>query len=239
MIYNFKKFLENNNNKIVEGTLPFFPGFYETEFSDFEKIEFDLIEIYNNENKTNYTYDDFDWDYDNVLKEVANLCYDAIKPQLMKLSFILDMKFVDVYSPKYYNYSTDQINIDYTIDYNKMKKYFLGDSTLEDIENRDFDDNFDYMYDYIDECIKSEYTSRPGFTSYYSNDIIEWLKDLLNEDLSDTQITSLIEYATIYEYENNIDGDNDNDNDYIYNSESLFNSIVEDFNTLIPEMKKN
>ena len=232
-IKKFKMFLEGKeNNKKIEGTLPFFPGFYNTQFGEFERQENDMIEYYNEENSTNYTYDDFDWSYSEVFNEVARLCFDTIEPMLLKLPFVEKMTYDGSYSPKQYNYRNDAINVTYGIDYDAMKKYFLEDSTLEEIEEYSFDDDLEYKVDYINGCIKSEYTSGPGFTSHYSNDVSVWLKGLFTGDLEDTQLNSLIEYASLFEDEM------EEKEVMVYDGESLFDVIDEEFNTLQPKMEK-
>jgi hypothetical protein len=235
MIHNFGKFLENKENKelrTIEGTLPYFTGFYNTPFGEFDSQEMDNIETYNDENDTNLSFDDFEWEYQDALNDVAKLCFDTLEPLIIKLPFVEKVTYVDLYSPKEYNYRNDQINVDYLVDYDKMIKYFIGNLTLSDIENYDYDEDAEYKNEFIDNCIKSDYTSRPGFTSYYSNDIQEWLKDLLKDNLSDTQITSLIEYALYYENEIS----EDYNDDVIHDDDSLFNAISEEFALIYPKM---
>jgi hypothetical protein len=232
-IKKFKMFLEGKENiEKIEGVLPFFPGFQNTIFGDTESQEYNMIENYNDNNSINYTYDDFDWDYKEFFKDVAKLCFNVLEPIILKLPFVEKMVYADIYNPKYYNYSNDMINVDYNINIHEMKKYFLNDSTLEDIENYNFDKDLEYKLEFLENCIKSDYTSRSGFISHYSNDITIWLKDILKNELEETQISSLIEYAILFEIDiSGIDLQNE-----IYNSESLYNSIADEFNGLQPIM---
>jgi len=64
----------------------------------------------------------------------------------------LDMKFESIDSPKQYNYTTDRLFVDVPLE-QLIKLYNRTDQTT------------------LAEMIKERHTSRPGFDSYYENDI--------------------------------------------------------------------
>lgn len=76
--------------------------------------------------------------------------------------FEIKIKYQDYYSPKYYNYSNDSINVSIELDTTELRKYIL--------EN----------YNYFAKRIKEEYTSCSGFISSYFNNIEEWATDTNN-----------------------------------------------------------
>ncbi len=66
----------------------------------------------------------------------------------------------DVDSPREYNYSTDRAF--FTVEMNEDKYHKVIDLV------------FDKFWDSLKKAIKKRFTSRPGFTSFYSNDIEDW-----------------------------------------------------------------
>ena len=142
--------------KKIESYLPIFPGFYNTLFEcDCEESEIE-------EGKT---YDDYDFDYADYHKRVAERCVEAIENELK--DFNIKVEFQDLISPRFYNFSNDSINVEYTL------------------ENNSFDLVLDYLNENKEEFktyIKERYTSYDGFSSFYSNDADVWLNEYLKDD---------------------------------------------------------
>ena len=70
------------------------------------------------------------------------------------------VKFVDIWSPKEYNFHTDQININVTLDITEMIKILEGPA-----------------WAIFEAVVKNDYTSCDGFSSFYTNDAKVWRAD--------------------------------------------------------------
>ena len=147
--------------KTIETYLPVFPGFYNTFF---ECDESDVIDSYNQENDTNFDYDNFEWDYSEYYDQIARNCCDAIETLLKKNNIVQSIKFQNIVSPLYYNYSNDGINVEVEINIENLI-LFIAQNKEE-----------------FDTYIKENYSSRDGFISFHSNDGNEWLKSLVYDD---------------------------------------------------------
>lgn len=152
--------------KAIETFLPIFPGFYNTVF---EPECSDIIYSYNQENDTNFDYDDFDWDYSEYYNQTAKNCCDAIEKLLKENGIIESIKFQNVVSPKYYNHSNDSINIEVEINIDKLVLFIANNK-----------DDFDTY-------VRSHYTSCDDFTSFYSNNGDDWFKSLINDDFKKSE----------------------------------------------------
>ena len=160
----------------LESTTSLFYGFYNSIFLNDEQIyEYemeDLTELETRlnqelENKFYVTYEWSDQDrneyFNNVGAEfIENMKYliNYYIPEEMKQEdyYKLEIEYKGVYSPKYYNYTTDKI--DYTIKTNEktmqeLKKYILNLPGAE-------------------QYIFKRFSSYDGFISFLSNDIEYW-----------------------------------------------------------------
>jgi hypothetical protein len=147
--------------KTINTYLPVFPGFYSTIFEPDEQFEMDYInELRLEKGLEEVKFDDIEFDYSDyynqVAKSVTNVVYNELK------DFVKDIKFEEVISPKYYNYSNDSINVEITLTKENERKIL---SYLS--ENKD----------YFDKYLKDNYTSRSGFIPYYDNSITEFMLD--------------------------------------------------------------
>ncbi len=119
--------------KTIESYLPVFPGTYGTIFED------------------------IDWDQ---IDAVGERCTSFINGHLTDLGIVAVFQFV--YSPKYYNFSNDSINVEYQFEnLNKLIDYLTENRTE--------------FADYL----KERYTSCDGFISHHSNDPDEWIHDFM------------------------------------------------------------
>lgn len=148
--------------KKLEIGLPFFSGFYESiHSSNFDREEEWIIEEYEGK-----TWDDFDFAHDYL-----GYCKSYVKQVNSILG--LNLEFVELTSPREYNFSTDRIFC--TITKKDLKKI----STALDTET-------------MKDLVKRRFTSRDGFHSFYSSDINEWKEKKL-EDWDYNELGTLLE----------------------------------------------
>lgn len=153
----------------IESFLPVFPGFYETWFAPSEdNILENLKEDYP---EANFDWDDCEFDYDEYRENTAKLCVNAIENQLKELGFKISIEYDGIYAPRFYNYTTDSINVTYTCSIATRKqiiKYLKA--------------NKEKFAKYCEENFKS----RDGFNSFYSYDVNDWLTTYQYESLATT-----------------------------------------------------
>ena len=144
--------------KNVKSYAPAFCGFYESMLS----MDIDCeIEHVNNEREENglssVEWDDFiedDKGYKNAVAD--NFCY-WLNHEFKHYGFFDDIVFESVYSPKYYNFTTDSINCEYVnINSDKISAFV-----------------YEHKAEYV-QYLKDTYTSCDGFYSAHSNDFEEW-----------------------------------------------------------------
>lgn len=148
----------------IESFLPLFTGFYHTVF-DYDSEDQD-IEYYNEQNQTNYTYDDFTFNYSEYRQRVSKSCCLAIESLLeSELDLTIKVKFQHLVSPREYNFATDSINVEFELTSKEYKRliHLLLENKL-DFEN----------------FLETNYTACSGFIPRYSTDVDEWLNDYLS-----------------------------------------------------------
>ena len=149
-----------------------FMGFYES------PLYYCDTEYYINENMDDDNTYEIDWDpyTQTVCKGACDELYTCINHDD---NIILDMDYVGMSSPKYYNYSTDKLNIDMKLNLRNLKRYV-----------KDNKEDFN-LY------LKDNFTSYDGFTSFISNNYNEFVKDY-KEDFcgvdKDRCINVMVEY---------------------------------------------
>ena len=146
----------------IKTWLPVFPGFYNTIFEpNNEDVEIDEINrLRLDQGLPKITYDECEWNYKEYFEEVSTQCVCIIENELRQMGMVISIKFEELRSPQFYNYSNDAINIEVE----------LSDKNIDVIKT--------YIYANINPFsvyIKDEYTSRSGFYSRYSNDVRDWV----------------------------------------------------------------
>lgn len=202
--------------KKINTWLPIFPGFYGTLFeSDNEGAEIDEINRQRSEKGMDeITYDDCEWDYKEYNKNVCENCVDFVEEQLNDIEIDNSIIFQSLYSPKYYNFSNDSINIEIEVDVDQIKQYI----------NRDHQTFQEWM-----RHIKERYTSCDGFISFKSNDGKYWFDSLLEDESEQAHtIGRALEFILINEGVDSSDMYNyscDQGNAYVYatNYDELIN----------------
>lgn len=146
--------------KVFETYCPLFPGFYGTLF-EYDR-ESEDIEAYNEENKTDLNYDNFEWNYKDYSERVSKAFVNRLEKELNDILPTKDpqfkIEFQSLYSPREYNFSNDAINVRVEIDLRLL---------IGLIKNRK---------EKAAEYFKDKYTSCSGFISFHSNDVNDWLK---------------------------------------------------------------
>lgn len=143
-----------------------FFGFYESILYSSDT----LYNLCNEQLKDNEYYDFYDdeqgnYTYGQYEQAVAKQCAKALFACLVQGSndIIKDIEFVALHSPRFYNFETDKIECDITLDWDKLLIYVQ--------EHRD--DFAQYLQD--------NFTSGSGFTSFVPNNYNEFF-DCLQDD---------------------------------------------------------
>ena len=150
---------------------PYFTGFYGyelfTELDDMSGFEYNHPELYNElcergliRDFTEKIYDLIDWSktYENISKQLVDNVYWGIFSDRVE-----GVDYHSLHSPKYYNYSTDEI-------YMKMS---ITDDQLYDIEMFCFGE----MKGAFEGYLKYKYTSCSGFISFIPNNLPEFKEE--------------------------------------------------------------
>jgi hypothetical protein len=156
-----KKVVKRVKKEFIKSYLPLFMGFSDTIFSPDDVIDRE-IELYNNTNPIEKVYEDFDFYIDEYKDKVGIACTKQIDFELNQLGFDVDIDFIAVSSPRFYNFENDSFNVAYQLKNNcidKIKSY---------LENN---------YDSFELYIKKRFSHRCGFISNYCNNA----KDLLDK----------------------------------------------------------
>lgn len=153
----------------LETTIPF-SGFYESIHS--HELDYALENLFENDTGDinqqlfELAYNKINWS--DVHKDYAKAYTEALATECNLES----LKFTDLVSPKYYNFTTDRIFC--SIDLSEVEKIYNA-IPKEELESK----------------IKDRFTSYDGFISYYSNDLEDWETDLSKWDHN--QIGTLLE----------------------------------------------
>lgn len=161
--------------KKIETILPFFTGFYhsiwyygDTEFDEACNIQSELIGDYQISEIADAICEVAD--HKQYELDVAEQVCEAYEQRLISSGYVESIKFQGVYSPKYYNYSTDKINVELV----------MSDENIAKLK-KDFEANKDN--DLLIKAIKDAFTSYDGFMSFHSNDVNseEWAEFMSDE----------------------------------------------------------
>lgn len=136
----------------VNQSCEIFAGFYESVFNNYD----DIATI------AEYKADDSDTEYDIVKwndyqNSIAENCTEWLFNHLPNHDIIKSMKYKQLNSPMYYNFTTDKLEIDCDIDLDRLKTYCLQ-------ANRDKFDK--YLHD--------NWSSYDGFISFVKNNVQEF-----------------------------------------------------------------
>jgi hypothetical protein len=142
------------STQIVETYLPIFPGFYNS------LIDGDF-EIDNFLSEEDLSYEQINFDFKSYSKDCSFYACNFIENELKDFG-VLSVKFQEIISPKYYNFSTDSINCEIEIEPEKIRFYI----------HNNFENFREYIYD--------NYSHKSGFISSYSNFASDWITNTSN-----------------------------------------------------------
>lgn len=187
----------------LEINFPLFEGFYCSQLDLAEYIEVGDDESYS---MTEEQFDEIDWNKTN--ENVSKFYLDYFKDELsdfFKSIGIINLDFVKVDSPKYYNYSTDKLVCNIEVNKNKF---------LTELQK--------YSFDVWKKFLKDNFTSYDGFISFYPNDPNEWTELIQqNFDTDNVIIETLLQFYL------------EQNEEFIEIKENLFISIFENIFELL------
>jgi hypothetical protein len=173
------------NNEKIKTFLPIFNGLYETLVGDIiDSNEEREIEYHNEENGTDLTYDDFEWNHEKIRKDICVASCAVVETMIQDyLGTPCTIEFEKLISPRYYNFDNDAIDCIIDIDTTAIIEYCKENETA------------------FSEYIKERYTSCDGFCSSWSNDHKEWLVMLNEETNQDHTIGTVLNFILENEIE--------------------------------------
>ena len=166
--------------------LDFFPGFYESwlENSDTEYYAInEEMEWQNIDERpgVNLEYDDFEFDYkqrrDDIIEVFINV-WKRLAPSIVE-----DVKFDHMWSPRYYNFDTDEVYVNV-----KLSKNWVSQMRAFMKENKEW----------LKNRIHEDWTSYDGFMSFMDNEFYLWDNHLFKE-LDTRYIGTMITYMIMVE----------------------------------------
>lgn len=209
-------------------SLPCFSGFYGYEEyiydypCDIDYLESEYSDLHN-EIKSNGLLDELNdlcidnIDYQETCKKIAKGIVDRVYNDLLTCEdYVSSIDFLTLKSPRYYNYSTDEI----------IAEVKLSDEQFEELENTCFVTYENEFKRYL----KDNYTSCSGYISFVPSDFEEF-KNYKNKE-EDIYLTLLLEFLISTQRDSLISPyDIDNINEYIVYKTN--NDIVDFANQLV------
>jgi len=114
-------------------------------------------------------------------EEIAKVIYEEVVAHLIRLKLIESAKYQEVYSPREYNYANDEIHLSVNInEENKNNIMRLIEEDFSEFQGK----------------IGENFTSYPGFTSFYSNDAKDWTEEIIFTDV--VMLSTSLEYCLEY-----------------------------------------
>lgn len=149
--------------KTIKTYLPIFSGFYGTLFEDI--IDSEEENIF--EENESYTTDNVEFDYKTFKEDISKQCVGVFEDAFNRdMHTKLSVSFESLFSPKFYNFENDSINVTISLNRNDF------DTVISAIKENKTE---------ISEQLKERYSSREGFSSFHSTDLDEWIEDLTLE----------------------------------------------------------
>lgn len=182
------------DNKIMNNKLeytieaPFFPGFYNSSFDPAEFLERyedddDTMNFFKERYGEDFNIWDFSVDKD-YYDHVGKLYCDELNKHLP--DWIVNVKFEHIWSPKEYNFATDELYIDIQLTQDFREK-------ILEFVNKHYKDLEDRIYE--------RWRSRDGFWSHTNKYLEDWIKDIKESEIvDDTYLWYLWELWYEYEY---------------------------------------
>lgn len=216
-----KKIYENQDITIFE-------GFYESHLFNSD-TEFYLNELLqDSEHPEAY---EITGNYKDYEKEVCKLHADGLMEALKEnnITFVKSIEYHGMWSPQFYNFSTDKLQLKIDFNLKELKKYCF------DKNRGDF--NF-YLH--------KKYTSYDGFISFISNNFYDFYRTYrLNEQKKDIYINIMLDYLFIRAIFKNETAENiynknlyDTDTDYKQRIYEQLTELQIEYATIIEDNKQ-
>ena len=163
-----------SKNIIIE--LPLFTGFYNSIHSGtIESLEEQYME-YNDIADYDTLLEEYTIDYKTIYKEYAkdyvDWFFSEFGEEILKATWINITKFIKIISPKYYNYSTDTIDVEIECDKEKLMAFI------------------EWEWEDFIKYIKGSNTSSDWFIPFITNDIKEYKTNIIQPN----KITQILQY---------------------------------------------
>lgn len=164
---------------LFEAVLPFFPGYYCSILDSYIDSEIEMyLEDEDNEDKS---YDDIE---DRLDYHKARLAMNQAWVDRFNVETGLNLRYKDMSSPKEYNFQTDRVVVEITLEeLEKVRK--ITEEHPEEFQK----------------YLTRNFKSRDGFMSFYPDDIKEWDKD--TQDLDHNEIMTYIAVASTIDKDEN------------------------------------
>ena len=165
--------------------LPAFRGFYGSLFEDADtSSELQYINDCRVENGLEPLENDdtIDWDWEQYFVDISKVITDTVEKFLIDINMVKRIDFTKIISPREYNYVNDKIEATAELNVKEIKGYI----------NANIDE--------FDKFVKDNFTSRSGFWSFYSDDSIEWVRNMKKfKDLNDVEIQYILSFICMNE----------------------------------------
>lgn len=159
--------------------VPLFPGYYESWLyssdEDYWEVE-EEIKYYQDEYGKKLTQNDFEFDFKRYCEDMNKVFVEAFMD--VAPDFVLSAKYTNMFSPQFYNYSTDRIYADVKFAPNwqrEMKKFIA--------ENEEW----------LAKRIHEDWSSCSGFISFIMNYAEDFYEQLFKE-MDETYISIMLSY---------------------------------------------
>lgn len=160
--------------KTLEFDMPYFAGFYYSVLDLGEILDGQIGDDENHHLMTEQQFESINWKKTN--NEIAKNWVEAFNETFEDalIEYGISIKFIEVDSPKYYNYTTDKAVCEATFDKNKLTTKLLAD-----VNNH---------LEYFENLLIERHKSRSGFISFYDHDIDTWLNEYIKQIADDNVI---------------------------------------------------
>jgi len=159
----------------IDTNLPFFEGFYGSDIVNFIDSE---IEMFNEEN-------DKEINFSKIYEEIAKIYVENFKQNLP--SWVKSVKFNEIVSPRFYNFTNDIIYITVEYDVNGVLNFMENEK------------------DSIQDTIKQYFTPYSGFSPSYSNDVYNFLNSMGDDPNDWDNIEMMVMLESSQEIQDNFD----------------------------------
>lgn len=160
--------------KVSNIQLPIFNGYYCSNLS-IEENEVYYLDDFGEINEDQYNEINSKETYLNISKKYVEEFNEELEKDLLNFG-ISNIQFQELWSPKFYNYSTDEIYCTLDINIKVLHKVL-----------KEHEDPFQRF-------LRDNYTPIDGYTPFVSNDVETYLENLLSTDVDNRNISVILEY---------------------------------------------